>query len=121
QGAGFRVPEPEVMDAERSLAVQNLELSWRYSIGNAYEESSFPESLDQAQVRAEVGFEPVAEAIVRVTLNRRETPYPGRTMGARPGPGAGRWARGGWRQPSRPACGTTADFSSPSPRSSPGT
>jgi hypothetical protein len=81
QGAGFEVPEREVMDAERALLVQNLVLSWRYSIGNAYEEASFPESLDQAQVMAELGFVPVGEAIVRVSLTRRQTPYPGWTMG----------------------------------------
>jgi hypothetical protein len=81
QGAGFEVPEREVMDAERALLVQNLELSWRYSIGNAYEEASFPESLDQAQVMAELGFLPVGEAIVRVSTTRRQTPYPGWTMG----------------------------------------
>jgi hypothetical protein len=81
QGARFDVPERAVMDAERALLVQNLELSWRYSIGNAYEEASFPESLDQAQVMAELGFESIGEAIVRVSLTRRQTPYPGWTMG----------------------------------------
>jgi hypothetical protein len=81
QGASFEVPESEVMDAERALLVQNLELSWRYSIGNAYEEASFPESLDQAQVMAELGFLPVGEAVFRVAMTRRETPYPGWTMG----------------------------------------
>jgi hypothetical protein len=81
QGGGFEVPEREVMDAQRALLVQNLALSWRYSIGNAYEEASFPESLDQAQVMAELGFLPVGEAIVRVSTTRRETPYPGWTMG----------------------------------------
>jgi hypothetical protein len=80
-GARFDVPERKVMDAERALVVQNLDLAWRYSIGNAYEEASFPESLDQAQVMAELGFGPVAEAIVRVATTRRETPYPGWTTG----------------------------------------
>ena len=42
-------PRRAVMDAERALLVQNLELSWRYSIGNPYEEFSFPESLDGAR------------------------------------------------------------------------
>ncbi len=81
EGASLDVPERYVMDAQRALLVQNLELSWRYSIGNAYEEASFPESLDQAQVMAELGFEAVGEAIVRVSTTRRETPYPGWTMG----------------------------------------
>ena len=52
EGAGFSVPEPAVENAARALLVQNLELSWRYSIGNPYEEFSFPESLDAAQVMA---------------------------------------------------------------------
>jgi len=81
QGAAFDVPESRVMDAQRALLVQNLVLSWRYSIGNAYEEASFPESLDQAQVMAELGYPAVADAIVRVALNRGETPYPSWTMG----------------------------------------
>ena len=55
--------------------------SWRYSIGNPYEEFSFPESLDGAQVMAELGFGAVGAAIVRVSLTRRPTPYPGWTMG----------------------------------------
>jgi hypothetical protein len=33
--------------------VQNLELTWRYSVGNAYGEFSFPESVDGAEVMAE--------------------------------------------------------------------
>src|SRR5262249_60080373 len=37
--------------------------------------------LDQAQVMAELGFEAVADAIVGVSLTRRQTPYPGWTMG----------------------------------------
>ncbi len=80
-GASIEVPERRVMDAQRALLVQNLALSWRYSIGNAYEEASFPESLDQAQVMAELGFAAVGDAIVRVAITRRETPYPGWTMG----------------------------------------
>jgi hypothetical protein len=80
-GASIEVPERRVMDAQRALVVQNLALSWRYSIGNAYEEASFPESLDQAQVMAELGFAAVGDAIVRVAITRRETPYPGWTMG----------------------------------------
>jgi hypothetical protein len=81
EGAGFEVPEASVMNAERALLVQNLELSWRYSIGNPYEEFSFPESLDAAQVMAELGFAPVASAIVRVSLTRRQTGYPSWSMG----------------------------------------
>jgi hypothetical protein len=81
QGAAFDVPERRVMDAERGLLVQNLELSWRYSIGNPYEEFSFPESIDGAQVMTELGFGQVGRSILRVSLTRRATPYPGWTMG----------------------------------------
>jgi hypothetical protein len=81
EGATFDVPETRVMDAERGLLVQNLELSWRYSIGNPYEEFSFPESIDGAQVMTELGFGQVGRSILRVSLTRRATPYPGWTMG----------------------------------------
>ena len=37
----------------RALLVQNLSLTWRYSVGNAYEEFSFPEGVDDAQVLGE--------------------------------------------------------------------
>ena len=53
------------MDAARALLVQNLLLTWRYSIGNPYEEFSFPEGVDVAQVLGEQGFEDVARAILR--------------------------------------------------------
>src|SRR5690349_10215895 len=46
EGATFRVPEARMMNAERAVLVQNLALTWRYSIGNPYEEFSFPESVD---------------------------------------------------------------------------
>jgi hypothetical protein len=83
EGAQIEVPEARVQDAERALLVQNLELSWRYSIGNPYAEFSFPESLDAAQVMAELGFGAVADAVVRVSLTRRPTGYPGWSMGER--------------------------------------
>ena len=70
------------MNAERASLIQNLMLTWRYSIGNPYEEFSFPESLDGAQVLAEYGFGDVAQAIVRTSLTRRPSPTR-----------AGRWAR----------------------------
>ena len=76
EGAQLVVPEPRVLNGERALLVQNLSLSWRYSIGNPYEEFSFPESLDGAQVLAELGFFDVARTIVRASLTRRPTPYP---------------------------------------------
>ena len=81
EGASITVPEPRVMNAERASLIQNLMLTWRYSIGNPYEEFSFPESLDGAQVLAEYGFGDVAQAIVRTSLTRRPVPYPAWKMG----------------------------------------
>jgi len=81
QGASIAVPEARVMNAQRALLIQNLMLTWRYSIGNPYEEFSFPESLDEAQVLAEYGFADVARSIVRTSLTRRPTPYPSWKMG----------------------------------------
>ena len=83
QGASITVPEPRVVHAERASLIQNLMLTWRYSIGNPYEEFSFPESLDGAQVLAEYGFGDVARAIVRTSLDTPSGPL------SRPG----RWAR----------------------------
>ena len=70
-----------MLDAERALIVQNLELSWRYSIGNPYEEFSFPESLDEAQVLAELGFFPESRTTLQVAFTRKPRPYPSWTMG----------------------------------------
>ncbi len=81
RGASIVVPERRVMDAQRALLIQNLALTWRYSIGNAYEQFSFPESVDVAQVMAEYGFRDVSAAILRTSLTRRPTPYPNWKMG----------------------------------------
>jgi hypothetical protein len=66
----FDVPEPHVLDAERALLIQELEMTWRYSVGNAYEELSFAEALDVAQVMAEFGYGDVARQILRYTLRQ---------------------------------------------------
>jgi hypothetical protein len=81
EGATFVVPEKRVNDAQRNLAIQNLGLTWRYSIGNPYEQFSFPESVDVAQVMAEYGFGAVARSILRTSLTRKPTPYPNWKMG----------------------------------------
>jgi hypothetical protein len=73
--APFEVPERRVFDAERGLLVQNLVHTWRYSIGNPYEEFSFPESVDGAQVMAEYGYAEVAASMLRASLTRRPEPY----------------------------------------------
>lgn len=75
-GAEIEVPEQRVNDAVRNLLVQNLGLTWRYSLGNQYEQFSFPEGLDVARVMGEWGFGPVERSIVRTSLTRKETPYP---------------------------------------------
>jgi hypothetical protein len=82
-GMSIQVPDPEVVDAERALQVQELELTWRYSIGNPYEEFSFPEGLDVAMVLAEQGFLSAAESVVRTSLTRKPTPYPNWKKGER--------------------------------------
>lgn len=66
----YVVPEQPVMDAERALVIQELELTWRYSVGNSYEELSYAEALDVAQVMAAYGYGDVARQILRFTLRR---------------------------------------------------
>jgi hypothetical protein len=81
QGAQVAVPDQTVMDALRNLLVQNLTLTYRYSVGNQYEQFSFPEGVDVGQVIGEWGFAPVGAAIMRTSLTRRPTPYPNWKMG----------------------------------------
>jgi hypothetical protein len=82
-GAQLQVPEPYVEHALHALLVQNLQLTWRYSAGNAYEEFSFPESVDAAQVLAEYGFAAAARSMLRTSFTRAPTPYPHWKMGER--------------------------------------
>ena len=79
--ASIDAPDAKVMDAERATLIQNLLMTWRYSTGNPYEEFSFPESLDNAQVMSEYGLTDVAASILRVSLTRRPTPYANWKMG----------------------------------------
>jgi hypothetical protein len=81
EGASIAVPERRVNDALRNLLIQNLGLTWRYSIGNAYEQFSFPEGVDVAQVMAAYGFDDVSAAILRTSLTRPLTRYPNWKMG----------------------------------------
>ena len=66
----FEVPEKVVNDAQRSLLIQDLALTWRYSVGNQYEEFSFAEALDAAEVMAEYGLPGVTHSILRSSLAR---------------------------------------------------
>ena len=82
-GAQIQVPEPYVEHALRAVLVQNLELTWRYSVGNPYQEFSFPESVDGAEVLAEYGFASVARSMLRTSFTRAPNPYPHWKMGER--------------------------------------
>jgi hypothetical protein len=75
RGALLQVPERRVVDAERSLLVQQRVLTWRYSVGNPYEELSFAEALDAARVMAAYGHADVSEAILRFALRRLPARY----------------------------------------------
>jgi hypothetical protein len=66
----YDVPERLVTDAERSLLIQDLGLTWRYSVGNQYEEFSFAEALDTAEVMAEYGLPGVTRQILTSSLAR---------------------------------------------------
>jgi hypothetical protein len=81
EGAGLVVPERRVMDAQRALLIQNLGLTWRYSVGNPYQQFSFPEGVDVAQVMAARGFPDVARSILLTSLTRSPTPYPNWKLG----------------------------------------
>ena len=81
EGASLVVPEQRVMDAQRALLIQNLGLTWRYSVGNPYQQFSFPEGVDVAQVMAARGFDAVARSILVTSLSRRPTPYPNWKIG----------------------------------------
>ena len=80
-GTQLEVPERRVQDAYRALLVQNLGLTWRYSLGNAYEQFSFPEGVDAAQVLDAHGHADVAHAMLRVSLTRLYRPYPNWKVG----------------------------------------
>ena len=70
QGASIEVPEPDVANAQRAILTQLIAYGWRYSIGNPYEELSYAESLDAAEVAAEYGFGSVSKSIIELALQR---------------------------------------------------
>jgi hypothetical protein len=70
EGGTFEVPEPNVANAERAILTQLISYGWRYSIGNPYEELSYAESLDAAEVAAEYGYRSVARSIIELSLRR---------------------------------------------------
>jgi hypothetical protein len=79
--ATFRVPEKRVMNAERSLLIQNTLMSWRYSLGNSYERFSW-ELVDVAEVMGDYGFRGIERAILQASLHSR-SPFPNRAAGER--------------------------------------
>ena len=81
EGATIDVPERRVMDAARNLLVQNLGLTWRYSIGNPYQQFSYPEGIDVAQVMSSYGFSDVADAMLERSLTTPRGPYPNWRVG----------------------------------------
>ncbi len=89
-GGTIDVPEERVLDAERSLLIQELGLTWRYSIGNQYEQLSGPEGVDVARVMDEYSHAEVSRSILRTSLKKRPVGYakrrttnPNWRMGAR--------------------------------------
>ena len=83
EGTQIVVPEQRVNDAYRNVLIQNLLLTWRYSIGNPYEQFSFPEGVDVAEVMGELGYAGVSRSIMVTSLTRKDTPYPNWKMGKR--------------------------------------
>ena len=73
------MPEQRVYDAERNLLIQNLELSWRYSLGNPYERFSW-ELPDVAEVMGAYGYEGVERSILQASLHA-PTVFPNRAAG----------------------------------------
>ncbi len=80
-GAQLVVPEQRVYDAERNLLIQNLELSWRYSLGNPYERFSW-ELPDVAEVMGAYGYRGVEQSILDASLHAT-TVFPNRAAGER--------------------------------------
>jgi hypothetical protein len=56
EGARIEVPERLVMNAMRNLLIQNVQLAWRYSLGNVYDAFYQPESSAAVLRLAEYGF-----------------------------------------------------------------
>lgn len=74
EGAQISVPEDRVMDAMRNLLMQNLQMGWRYSLGNAYETFYQPESSDAAQILGEFGFDEEHRANLEALLTMTKGP-----------------------------------------------
>lgn len=75
------VPEQRVYNAERNLLIQNLLMSWRYSLGNSYERFSW-ELIDVAEVMGAYGYRGVERAILEAARGA-PTFFPNRAAGER--------------------------------------
>ena len=80
-GGELVVPEQRVDDAERNLLIQNMLLSWRYSLGNSYERFSW-ELVDVAEVMGAYGYGAIERAIMGAALHA-PTLFPNRSAGER--------------------------------------
>jgi hypothetical protein len=69
-GATYDVPETPVQNAELGILTQLISYGWRYSVGNPYEELSYAESLDAAEVAVEYGYPDVAKQIIEFSVQR---------------------------------------------------
>jgi hypothetical protein len=83
QGMQLQVPDQTVMNAEKAILVQQLTQGWRYSVGNDYEELSYAEAMDTAQVMAEYGYRAAAQGILRLGLLRLPDRFSSLRAGAR--------------------------------------
>ena len=70
-----------MLDAERNLLIQNMLMSWRYSLGNSYERFSW-ELVDVAEVMGDYGFRGIERAILGESL-RSSSYFPNRAAGER--------------------------------------
>ena len=58
-------------DAARNLLIQNLALTWRYSVGNRYEQLSTPEAVDVARVLGAYGHLAVSRTMLRTAMPKQ--------------------------------------------------
>jgi hypothetical protein len=75
------VPEQRVYDAERNLLIQNMLLSWRYSLGNSYGRFSW-ELMDVAEVMGAYGYNGIERTILKAA-GHAPTYFPNRATGER--------------------------------------
>jgi hypothetical protein len=78
-GSLLVVPERRVYDAERSLLIQNMLLSWRYSLGNSYQRFTW-ELIDVAETMGAYGYRGIERAVLNASLHA-PTYFPNRSRG----------------------------------------